>query len=91
VIFELGLVHTAMRDIAMAASWKLLRRPTFARDAPFALPVPSPLRRDTYEQAMLARHRSTRGIPVIPDSSAVARAVLDADMSGWVDDIRSRL
>lgn len=60
-IFELGIAYTAIRDMAMAASWHLLPKPTFGRYAPYELPVYCPIPREVYDIAMLARHASTRG------------------------------
>lgn len=89
LIYELGIVYTAIRDIAMAASWALLDRPCFSRDAPFLLPSPCPIPQDAYEGAMLARHSSTRGSDhniVIED---IAEGLLAAPLLSWVRDIRS--
>ncbi|AZC37059.1 nucleotidyltransferase domain-containing protein [Pseudomonas chlororaphis] len=72
VIYELGICYTALRDIAMSASWHLTGRPCFSRYAPFMLPgAQIPIGLEVYEQAMMARHFSTRG-------SAQPRAPEDA-------------
>lgn len=91
MIFELGVVHTALRDIAMSASWRLVGRPNFSRDAPFNLPVSFPVSRQVYNIAMLARHSSTRGIPVDINIAAVTREILSAPITEWINDIRSRV
>lgn len=90
-LFELGVVYTAIRDIAMSASWKLLGVPNFSRDAPYSLPVACPLPRHAYRSAMLARHSSTRGVAALVDVEAVASAVLTAPVTSWVHQIRSQL
>ncbi len=61
IIYELGIIYTALRDLAMSASWTLLGVPCFSSNAPYKLPVHFPLSLATYKQAMLARHSSTRG------------------------------
>jgi hypothetical protein len=91
LIFELGIVHTAVRDIAMSASWKLLKSPTFSRDSPFLLPLECPLSKDVYHAAMLARHTSTRGAVVSINTEAIAKELLAAPLSAWVAQIRSLL
>ncbi len=88
LIFELGIVHTAIRDIAMSASGKLLGLPNFSRDSPFMLPIECPLSKDVYQAAMLARHSSTRGATFQIDSQAIARELLAAPLLGWVSKIK---
>jgi len=89
-IYELGIAYTAIRDIAMAASWSLLARPSFSRYAPYELPVRCPLHIGDYETAMRARHASTRGTaePVGYDLAAyhlVASPILE-----WAESVRSK-
>lgn len=91
MIFELGLIYTAVRDIAMSASWSMLGRPEFARDCPFLLPIRVPLSRTTYEAMMLARHRSTRGIEACIDVEAVAADVHNAPLREWADSVARNL
>lgn len=91
LIYELGLVHTAVRDIAMSASWKLLGVPTFSRNSPYQLPLACPLSEDVYHAAMLARHNSTRGADAAVDVDATAKALLAAPLTQWVSNIRSKL
>jgi len=88
LMYELGLVHTAVRDIAMSASWRLLPAPSFSRDAPFILPLPCPLSSQVYQAAMLARHSSTRGAEAQFDAQSTADALLAAPLNRWVDEIR---
>jgi hypothetical protein len=89
LIYELGIAYTAIRDIAMAASWAKLDRPCFSRDAPFLLPIPCPISEKAYKGAMLARHSSTRGSDHNIDTEEIAEELLAAPLLSWVRDIRS--
>lgn len=89
-IYELGLAYTAIRDIAMVASWRLLERPCFSRSAPYLLPVRCPLPVEVYEVAMLARHASTRGMSHDEDFLAASEILIAAPLAKWIDDIRSK-
>lgn len=89
LIYELGIAYTAIRDIAMAASWALLDRPCFSREAPFLLPSPCPISRQAYKGAMLARHSSTRGSDQDIQTEDIAKELLAAPILSWVRDIRS--
>jgi len=89
LIYELGIAYTAIRDIAMAASWALLERPCFSRNAPFLLPSPCPISREAYRGAMLARHSSTRGCDHSIEIEGIAKELLAAPILSWVGDIRS--
>jgi hypothetical protein len=91
LVYELGIVHTAVRDIAMSASWKLLGVPTFSRNSPYLLSLDCPLPQDVYHAAMLARHNSTRGAETPVDADATATALLAAPLTEWVAHIRSKL
>jgi hypothetical protein len=91
LMYELGLVHTAVRDIAMSASWHLQPAPSFSRNAPFMLPIECPLTSQTYNAMMLARHSSTRGVPAEFDAEATAEAVVSAPLAQWIDKIRRAL
>lgn len=88
LIYELGITYTAIRDIAMSASWALLDRPCFSRDAPFLLPIPCPISPKTYRGAMLARHSSTRGSDHNIRAAYIAKKLLTAPILSWVQDIR---
>ena len=90
-IYELGICYTALRDIAMAASWQALGAPSFSRYAPYRLPKPIPLDLAVYESAMLARHFSTRGGPRPGSIESTAAAVLDAQLIGWAHTLRDSL
>lgn len=89
LIYELGIVYTAIRDIAMSASWYLMDRPCFSRNAPYILPIPCPLSAEAYQGAMLARHCSTRGSEHEIDGQRVASELLVAPLHTWVKNIRS--
>lgn len=91
VIYELGIAYTAIRDIAMAASWALLERPCFSRNAPFLLPMPCPISREAYRGAMLARHSSTRGSDHTIDVEFIAKELMAAPVLSWVRNIRSSI
>jgi len=89
LVYELGISYTAIRDIAMSASWALLDSPCFSRDVPFLLPSPCPLSREAYRGTMLARHSSTRGSNNQIDIPRVTQELLTAPILSWVRDIRS--
>ena len=88
LVYELGIAYTAIRDIAMAASWRLLEKPTFSRYAPYILPTACPLPIDAYRGAMLARHRATRGTADPFDSRTVAAELTGAPILEWVNNLR---
>lgn len=83
VIYELGICYTAVRDIAMAASWQKIGAPSFSRYAPYKLPTPVPLDRESYEHAMTARHFSTRGGQQPEAVGATVGAFLTAPLVDW--------
>lgn len=91
VIYELGIAYTAIRDLAMSASWSLLDSPCFAADAPFRLPIAPPLPRAAYHQAMLARHASTRGAELSFDPTNTASAIINASLERWVASLREAI
>lgn len=82
-IYELGICYTAVRDIAMSASWQKIGAPCFSRYAPYKLPIPVPLDRESYECAMVARHYSTRGDQRPAAVSATVSALLAAPLIDW--------
>lgn len=88
VIYELGIAYTAIRDIAMAASWALLGKPCFSRNAPFLLPRPCPVSRKAYAGAMLARHSSTRGSDHDIEIEYIVQELMTAPVLSWVRDLR---
>lgn len=88
-IYELGLAYTAIRDIAMAASWSMLAKPSFSRYAPYELPVRCPLPLAVYETAMLARHASTRGTAEPRDYDLAAKHLKATPILEWAESVRS--
>lgn len=91
VVYELGIAHTAIRDIAMCASWAMLEQPCFSADAPYRLPVECPLEYSIYSLIMLARHSSTRGIKIDFDPTYAVRAITEAPLTKWVDSLREAI
>ncbi|MDO9310727.1 MAG: nucleotidyltransferase domain-containing protein [Nitrosomonas sp.] len=89
MVYELGIVYTAIRDIAMSASWALLGAPCFSRSAPYKLPIPCPLPLTAYETAMLARHSSTRGIEVHSNLERAAQEIIQAPLRQWIESLRA--
>jgi len=91
LVYEVGLAYTAIRDIAMSASWAVTGRPNFSSAAPFVLPVPCPIDRDTYEVAMAARHASTRGASIPPGIARAADTLTAAPLHAWIAELERRL
>jgi hypothetical protein len=91
VIYELGIAYTAIRDIAMSASWSLLKVPCFSADAPFCLPIASPLPYPVYQQAKLARHASSRGAKLDFDHTNTVNAITNAPLERWVSSLRESI
>ncbi len=89
-IYELGLAYTAIRDIAMAASWSMLARPSFSRYAPYELPVGCPLPIAIYDTAMCARHASTRGSAEPREYNLAANYLKAFPILEWADLVRSK-
>lgn len=89
-IYELGLAYTAIRDIAMAASWEMLSKPSFSRYAPYELPMRCPLPLAVYETAMRARHASTRGSPEPREYDFAANYMKAVPILEWVELVRSK-
>lgn len=88
LVYELGIAYTAIRDIAMSASWTLLEKPDFSRYTPFALPVVCPLPIEAYRGAMLARHTATRGTAYPFNPQVIAAQLIAAPILDWVSDVR---
>jgi hypothetical protein len=87
-IYEIGLAYTAIRDIAMAASWSMLGKPSFSRYAPYELPVQCPLPLAMYETAIQARHASTRGTAEPDEYNLAASYIMACPILEWVESIR---
>ena len=91
-VYEVGLVYTAIRDIAMCASWSVLGVPCFSRRAPYLLPSKCPVPERIYNIAMAARHCSTRGgSPDIENTEYAARMLLLTPLESWVNELKERL
>jgi hypothetical protein len=88
IVYELGIVYTAIRDLAMSASWALLGAPCFSSDAPYKLPNPCPLEVSTYNAAKLSRHSSTRGVEVSTDLDETVSKIVRAPLGRWVETLR---
>lgn len=91
LVYELGISYTALRDIAMSASWAWLGRPNFSRMVPYELPVECPLGAEAYRVAMAARHASARGAGIPGGAVAAAHSVMVAPLDGWVGRLLERL
>lgn len=91
LIYELGIAYTAIRDIAMSASWALMKRPCFSRNAPFVLPLPCPISTAAYHGSMLARHISTRGIDHTIDMIKISKELLRAPVTPWIQSLRKAI
>jgi len=89
-VYELGIVYTAIRDIAMSASWKFLGAPCFSKFAPYELPAPCPLPFNAYKDAMLARHSSTRGAEICMDFERAAGEIVRAPWTQWIESLRDK-
>lgn len=90
-VYELGIAYTAIRDIAMSASWSILGAPCFSSDAPYRLPNPPPLQIGTYKQSMLARHSSTRGVEMSLDIDKAVKDIVNAPFGHWINSLRALL
>ena len=90
VVYELGITYTAIRDLAMSASWAWLGAPCFSSNAPYQLPKPCPLKIATYKQAMLARHSSTRGTEIGTDLDRAVDEIIRAPFAQWIASLRVR-
>lgn len=88
-VYELGLVYTALRDVAMSASGQLLGRHSFSRNAPYEVSPPCPLPRFAYDTAMKSRHASTRGAVRPEKVDEAIEAILSSPLIEWVDTIWS--
>jgi len=90
-IYEVGLVHTCLRDIAMSSSWHLLDRPTFSIDAPFKINPSLPLEREVYKKTMLARHSSTRGVSKNIDYDLLSQIIVSAPLVEWAEKVEEKV
>ena len=90
-IFELGICHTAIRDIAMTGSWAMTGKPNFSRKSPLQIPLKVPLEPDLFEYMMNARHSSTRGVNVSTPDKKVITTILNAPLIEWAEQIGRQL
>lgn len=89
--YELGLIHTALRDIAMSASWHLCDAPLFSRYSPYLLQPAIPLPREAYDVAVVARHATTRGATAPSLLEHAATALLGNPIVEWAHSLEERL
>jgi hypothetical protein len=89
LVYELGLAYTALRDIAMSASWGMLGRPCFSRRAPYLLSTACPLPEGVYKVMMSARHASTRGAPLPDTPESAVQALLEAPLEAWIHSLKA--
>jgi hypothetical protein len=87
-VFEIGLVYTALRDIAMVASTALNDRPCFSRYSPYKIPLKIPLSQDLYESMIEARLTSTRGLEFTGDISRTAKMLVSSGIKSWVQELK---
>jgi hypothetical protein len=90
-IFEIGLIYTALRDIAMLASTKLHDRPCFSRYSPYKLSIELPIPKDLYELMIEARLTSTRGVEFTGDTNELTKMLASAGIMSWVEELEKRL
>ncbi|QGP52609.1 hypothetical protein PsalN5692_04118 (plasmid) [Piscirickettsia salmonis] len=90
-IYEIGLVHTCLRDIAMTASWHMNDRPIFSINAPYLIGAVPPISLDVYIECSKARHSSTRGIDIDLNVTNIIKNLLIANLLDWVDSIKSKI
>ena len=87
-IYEIGIIHTCLRDIAMSASWHMLQSPCFSVDAPYYIPLSFPLPKGIYQSTIMARHASTRGTELEIDADGIARTLIDASLPKWASSVK---
>ena len=90
-VFEIGLIYTALRDIAMVASTALCDRPCFSRYSPYKIPLKTSLPKDLYESMIEARLTSTRGLEFTGDTSKIIDELVSYDIKLWVQEIKKKL
>ncbi|MFT6909833.1 MAG: hypothetical protein ACJAS1_006560 [Oleiphilaceae bacterium] len=90
-VFEIGLIYTALRDIAMVASTTLCDRPCFSRYSPYKIPLKISLPKDLYESMIEARLTSTRGLEFTGDTSRIIDELISYDIKLWVQEIKKKL
>jgi predicted nucleotidyltransferase len=90
-VFEIGLIYTALRDIAMVASTALCDRPCFSRYSPYEIPLKISLPKDLYESMIEARLTSTRGLEFTRDASFIIDELVSYNIKRWVQEVKKKL
>lgn len=92
-VYELGLIYICLRNIAMAASWALARKPDFTRYSPFNLNglSPLPVTRDEYDLAMASRLAGQRGAIPTPIIDPRLVSEIHAKVTPWIEGLRLTL
>ncbi|MFZ6675023.1 nucleotidyltransferase domain-containing protein [Undibacterium sp. Xuan67W] len=91
LIYELGIVYTALRDIAMVASSRLLKQPCFSRNSPYLLPIEFPVPNEIYMCAMEARLLSTRAISSDVNFKKIKESIILLPIKSWINAIKESL
>ncbi|WP_156380870.1 nucleotidyltransferase domain-containing protein [Pseudolabrys sp. Root1462] len=91
--YEAGLVYVCLRNIAMAASWRLCDRPDFSRYSVFHLRSirPCPVSVEEFDAAMHCRMASQRGHqpPAIVTAAFIVNVF--ARLDPWLDELECLL
>ena len=90
-VFEIGIIYTVLRDIAMVASTVLCDRPCFSRYSPYKIPLKIPLSQDLYESMIEARLTSTRGLKFTGDPNRIINELVSSDIKCWVQELKKSL
>jgi hypothetical protein len=92
-LYETGLVYVCLRNIAMAASWTLCRKPDFSRQSPFTLRGVGacPIAPREYRIAMACRLSGQRGLPPPAGVDAEFATKMSHRASAWAEEIRLKL
>lgn len=88
IIFEFGVVYTALRDIAMISSTKLCDCPCFSRYSPYVIPVDFPVEKELYDLMVCSRLASTRGIYFSDQEKVKLASISSCDIRGWLGDLK---
>lgn len=85
-VFEMGILYVCVRNIAMAASWRLASTPSFGRYSPYHLPIEFPLTQETYEIMIQCRIASQRG-GGLPNVSALQVLEVQRNILIWSEEV----
>lgn len=91
IVYELGICYTAIRDIAMSASWAMKDEPDFSKYAPYQLLHKCPLPLPDYKVGMLCRHYSTRGTVRPEGVDLSVKAFVNAPLLDWAKSLERYL